>query len=102
MFNKYRQQRYINKLVSRRDMEFKIRRLELELETSLYASKQLSRKLIACINDRDRNYTKVMEQSLEIQMLTNEIDGINTILNDLREEITVVQKQKSTSDEENV
>jgi len=92
-FESYRKKRYMNKLITRRDMEFKIKRLEAEVESLSSNITHMSRKLMACTNDRDLYYKKSQEQSIEIRLLTDEIDKVNGLLNDNREALNAAQRK---------
>jgi hypothetical protein len=93
IFKNYRQKRYMNKLISRRDMEFKIRRLEAEVEKATDIAVGLGRKLVACVNDRDKFYMKSQEQAVEIELLIIETDRLNGMINDLREALSAANHQ---------
>ena len=98
MFDALRNKRHMNKLIDRRDMRFKIDRLEETLHHQTQNNVAMGRRINAVVRDRNSVLSQCQRLSLDNQILTEEVDALNGIINDLREALSASQRAQGRLD----
>lgn len=98
MFDALRNKRHMDKLIDRRDMRFKIDRLEETVHQQTQNNVAMGRRINAVVRDRNSTLAACQKLRLENQILTEEIDALNGMINDLRESLTASQRSQGRLD----